>query len=176
MYDTKRHYACNIIQQYTRLYNTIIIRLYGTIRHHTTLYKTIRQYIRLYDTVRHYTTTQRYTRLYDTMQDYTTLYYIIDDYYTRLYRLNNTIQRYTRLYDTICHFDVFLRGWVNSYIPCACEQSLNIKSSIIFTFFFVNHKKTVNINLLLISKHCQHLILIIGWNVPAKRTWLKRTC
>ena len=50
--DTMQHF----IQQYTRLYNTIIIRLYGTIRHHTTLYMTIQQYIRLYDTVRHYTT------------------------------------------------------------------------------------------------------------------------
>jgi hypothetical protein len=53
--------------------------------------------------------------------------------------LYNVIQDYTTLYNTIRHFNVFLRGWVNSYIPCACEQSLNIKSSIIFTFFFVNH-------------------------------------
>jgi hypothetical protein len=169
------------MQHYTTVYKTIqhYIRLYGTIRHYTTLYKTIQQYIRLYDTVRHYITLYKtiwhYARFYNTiLHNRRLLYKTIQDY-TRLY---NVIQDYTTLYNTICHFDVFLRGWVNSYLPCACEQNLNIKSSIIFTFFFVNHnicqhwtcmhhsvmifKRSIIINLLLISKHCQHLILIIG--------------
>ena len=40
---------CNIIQQYTRLYNT----LYKAIRHHTTLYNVKQDYTTIYKAIRH---------------------------------------------------------------------------------------------------------------------------
>jgi hypothetical protein len=151
--DTMQHYTT--VYKTIQHYNYKAIR-HHTVRHHTTLYKTIQQYIRLYDTVRHYTT------LYKTIWHYARLYNTILHYRRLLYKTIETKQHYTTLYktirhpyNTICHFDVFLRGWVNSYIPCACEQILNIKSSIIFTFFFVNHNN--------ICKHwtCMHHSVMI---------------
>jgi hypothetical protein len=138
LYDTKRHYATlyNSIQQYTRRYNTI----YKAIRHHTTLYNVIQDYTTIYKAIRHCTT--RYTRLYDTMQDYSTLYYTILHYRRLLYNTIETKQHYTTLYKTIRHYTTPYVISMFSFVvelTCACEQSLNIKSSIIFTFFFVNH-------------------------------------